>query len=405
MESAVAVCGPKLSIDLLEGLESLLNKSLLLLEDGPEGEPRFLILETIHEYARERLEESDEAEVLRSRHAHYFLELAERAEPELRKSEQGYWFDRLEVEQDNLRTALAWSLGGSDSMLGLRLVGALRDFWYYQGQKAEGLRWADRALEQTEKAPRVVRARVLFTAGMLDWAGKYQKQAKAHLRESLAIFRELGHRRGTAWSLMWLSATSIGQPDEYEEAISTCEEALASFRKLDDKPSIAQTLNILGELTRLHNDLERAKTAYEECLALCRETGDRRRESMSLCSLGFVAQRQGKYDEAEALIKDGTELAWVLRFSSAVALGLAAMAGPLASRGHPERAARLLGASETLFGAIGEDPYPSDQPEIDRYTAEVRDQLDEQAFEKLLAEGRAMSAGDAISYALGRNIV
>ena len=153
VEAVEAVCGHGLTVDVLAGLESLLNKNLLRRLSGARDEPRFVMLEMIHEYAWERLEASGEAGDLRRRHSEYFLALAERAAPELHGARQQHWFVRLRAEQDNLRAALAWSLGAGEAELGLRLVGALRDFWFFDGHSAEGLRWTEHTLENAQDAP------------------------------------------------------------------------------------------------------------------------------------------------------------------------------------------------------------------------------------------------------------
>jgi predicted ATPase/DNA-binding CsgD family transcriptional regulator len=194
VEAAEEVCSPGLPLDVLDGLESLLNKNLLFQEEGPAGEPRFYMLETIHEYARARLEESGEREALQRRHAEYFVGLAERAELDLHGVTPGYWYRQLRAEHDNLQTALAWSLGSAASNileLGLRLVGALCGFWYYGGHSAEGLRWTQRALDGAEGAPSALRARVLNGAGRLAYQRGDFEQGKKWNRESLTLYRKL----------------------------------------------------------------------------------------------------------------------------------------------------------------------------------------------------------------------
>jgi predicted ATPase len=201
LEAAEMVCGPGLPIAVLDGLESLLNKSLLRQREDSEGQPRFYMLETIREYAREKLEESGEADELRSRHAEYFVRLAERAEPQLRGADQGYWCARLRSEQDNLRNALAWALAGAGPEWGLRLVGALRDFWYYEGHIVEGLQWTKRALEEADDMPAALRAKALNTAGWLAFARGSYEWGKVWTGQALSLYRELGDKVNTAWAI------------------------------------------------------------------------------------------------------------------------------------------------------------------------------------------------------------
>ena len=401
LEAAEMVCGPGLPIAVLDGLESLLNKSLLRQREDPEGQPRFYMLETIREYAREKLEESGEADELRNRHAEYFVGLAERAEPQLRGADQGYWCTRLRAEHDNLRNALTWALAGAGVEWGLRLAGALRDFWYYEGHIAEGLGWTERALERAGDAPAALRAKALNAAGWLAFAQGDSQRGKVWNGQALSLYRELGDEVNTAWALVFLAAHSLGSPDEYKNSIALSAEGLALFRGLNHQPGMAQALNGLGEAARLDGDYERAVEAYEECLAISRALGDKQREAIMLGNLGYIAQHRGDYERAEALSKAALALLWKLQSTYLIAFALATLAGPVEMKGDPERAARLLGASAALFETLGAGLQPADQPEVDQYIAALRMQLDEARFRAAWAEGRAMSLDEAVSYALG----
>jgi non-specific serine/threonine protein kinase len=398
-----AVCGRGLGIDVMDGLESLVHKSLLQLGEGLDGEPRFFFLETIHEYARERLGESGEAETVERRHAEYFVALAERAEADLFGPGQGYGAAQLRVEHENLRTALAWSLGGADAELGLRLVGALRDFWFYGGHFSEGWRWAECACESYEEAPPALRAKALNVAGLLADARGDGERAELLLREALALSREAGDRINQAWALVFLSGDLMGYPDRYDEGITLCEAGLALFRESDHKPGVARALNHLGELARLIGDYGHAQEMYEECLAIAREIGDRQREAYMLGCLGVVADHQGDYDRSEALTMEALAQLRELHLRFGIASALQGLAGPVGAKGQAERAAQLIGAGEALYEAMGVRPQSSDQSEIDRIVAAVREQLDEAAFEAARAAGRAMSLEEAVAYALGED--
>jgi predicted ATPase len=171
LEAIEAVCDARgdLPVDALEGVSSLLDKSLLRQEVGPEGEPRFVMLETIHEYARERLEASGEAEEVRRLHAAYFLALAEEAEPELSGADQLACLERLEAEHDNMRAALSWSLE-KEPETALRLAVALARFWEKRSYFSEGSRWLEAALRQSDRVEAATtdsatRARLLSEAG------------------------------------------------------------------------------------------------------------------------------------------------------------------------------------------------------------------------------------------------
>lgn len=404
VEAVEAVCSHGLANDVSRGLESLLNKSLLRQDTGSDGEPRFVMLEMLHEYARERLEESGEAVGVRRRHAGCFVALAERAAPELLGPEQVRWSLHLKDEQENLRAALAWSLGSGDAELGLRLAGALCDFWYYSGHSAEGLAWTKRALESAKDAPPADRARALNTAGRLAWDQGDFESGKAYNREALALYQALGDKNGAAWALNWLGSHALASPGECREGIRLCEEALALFREMDDKSGLSHALNNLGELARMAGDYERAGAAYQEVIDILRKQGNRLREAVSRGNLSYVAYHQGDYEQAQAHILEAFALLPKVHDTYYLTHGLSTLAGPVAALGYPEKAARLLGASEALLEKMGLGLQAGDRFEIERYVAAVREQLDDVTFEAAWAEGRAMTFEEAIAYAQGGDI-
>jgi non-specific serine/threonine protein kinase len=332
------------------------------------------------------------------------LALAERAAPELHGARQRDWFQQLRAERDNVRAALAWSLGHTaqaDAELGLRLVVALRDFWYFDDYSVEGLMWTESALESAPNPPPATRASALNAAGVLCFPQGDYARMKALLSEALALSRELGDEINAAWALIYLGGASLPYPNECAEALAMTEQGLALFRKHDDRVGMAIALTILGELARVDGDYERAGIAYEECLALCREQSFEAREAISLGNLGYVAQHNGDYERAESLIKEALTLFWqTTRQRQQIAFCLAALAGPVVAQGDTERAARLLAASEAVLEALGLRRHAGDQFEVERYIVTVREQLDKATFEAAWAEGRAMSLEQAVSYAL-----
>jgi predicted ATPase len=399
VEAVEAVCSHGLPIDVFAGLESLLNKNLLRRMEGTAEDPRFVMLEMIHEYAWERLEASGEAEDLQRRHAEYCLALAEGVAPELPGARQQHWLVRLRDEQDNLRAALAWSLGEGEAELGLRLVGALRDFWHFGGHSAEGLGWTKRALETAKDAPSDVRARALNAAGRLASDQGDHENGVVYNRDALALYRAMGDEVGEAWALTDQSY-ALASPGECKEGIVLGEEGLELFRKLGEKAGIFAALNNLGELARLDGDYERAGRAYQEAIDIAREEGARLREAISRANLSYVAYHQGDYERAEAIILEVITLLLELEDTHYITYMPAGLAGPVAAQGNPEKAAQLLGASEALLEAMGLSLQAGDQFEVERYVSAVREQLDEATFEAAWARGRAMSLEQAVSYAL-----
>ena len=401
IEAVEAVCAHDLQIDVLDGLASLLNKNLLRQEHGLEGEPRFTMLETIHEYALERLREGGEAEDMHRQHAEYFTALAERAEPFMRGGrEQMRWLRRLDADHDNLRTMYRWSMDGDAVELGLRLVGTLGYFWWRQGHYSEGQRWSADALEVIEGASLAVRASVYSTAGRVYFYLDDPVECKCVLTKALALYEELWSRREMGWAHIHLMMPLAGQPGEFEQAMENFEEGLALLREADDKAGIAQAFTNLGEQTRLLGDLSRSKEAYEESLSVAREIGDGLRESLLLINLGFIALHEDDVEGAQAMLNESLTLALAIGHTAYTADKLWALAGAAVALGQPERAARLIGAAEALYEKKSYIPQAGDLPEFERYQASAREALDEAAYKTAWAEGRAMSLDEAIAYAL-----
>ena len=397
-----AVCSADLAIDVLDGLESLLNKNLLRHEEGPEGEPRFVMLETIHEFAREQLDTLGETANQRKRHAEYFTLLAERAEPYTRGGRhQMRWLHRLAADHENLRTAYAWSHEDGDVELALRLVGALGYFWWRQGLYAEGQQWTTQAMDESADAPDEVRANVLFAAGIVIHYLNKPDDAKQVHRKALALYREMGSQRDIGWILAIQSYQSIGRRDEYEQAVSLAEEGLALLLKINDRPGVAHVFNILGELARVQGELAQAKQAYKKSLEIAREIGDRMRESFLLINLGFIAQNEGDPAEAQVLVKQSLTIALEIGHTVLTADKFSALAGTAAALNDPKRAARLYGSADRLYESFGHTPQAADISEFERDKSMARKQLGAKAFEDAWSEGWAMSLEEGIAYALG----
>ena len=393
LEASEAVCAEGLSMDVLDGLASLVDKSLIQQKETSGGEPRFVMLEMIHEYARERLEESGEAETMRRRHAEYFVVLAERAKPELRLSRYGYWCQRFELELDNLRAVLEWTLSEGDVSLGVRLAGALGLFWYGKGYHVEGIRWTQRLLERLEEVQPIYHAKFLISAGRMAWMVDLDVSTRLFVR-AFDVSRALGDQLQAAWALAFQGYAMQREP---EAALPIAETSLALFREMDHQPGIAQALNIIGELARMSGDDERAKRAYEECLAVCRQTGEALRTCYNLVNLAYIAQHEGEHERALNLVRQALQITRDTKDTRDIASFLVTFAGSIAALGQLERAARLLGASESALERMGAFHQPTDKPEIDRITLDVRARLNDTAFQAAWAEGREMSLEEAVA--------
>jgi ATP/maltotriose-dependent transcriptional regulator MalT len=361
------------------------------------------MLQTLQQYARERLVASGAAETHTRRHAKYYLELVERAEPELTGAKQRAWLERLEQEHENLRAVLQWTLdGGGDAELGLRLAGAVWSFWWVHGHLREGRRWLEGLLALAPSGGArlaAARAKALSGAGALATEQGDYDRAGALLEETLALSRELGNKRWGAWPLMYLGVIARYHGD-YRRAATLLEESLALRRDVEDKWGSAWSLTNLGRVASEQGDYPRAAGLLKESLSLFQDLGDKRGIARSLTSLARIARDRGDHRRAAALLEESLALSLELGDRRSAALGVEELAAVACAQEQPERAARLFGAAQALREAIGAPLPPTDQARYDHSVAAARARLREDAFAAAWAEGRAMAQEQAVAYAL-----
>jgi predicted ATPase len=371
LEALEAVCNADgdLQLDVLEGVGSLVEKNLLQQREGHDGEPRFWMLETIHEYAREKLEESGEADALRRAHARYFVELAERAEPHVVSHDQVEWMDRLDEEIDNLRAVLDWSLSAernddSDERdgerkrveVGLRLGAALDYFWRVRGYGGEVLEKLEKLLVHPLAAARTIHlARTLMVAGMLSRLGGRNDRGQVLCEEAVQIARESGNQQVLARALHWLGVTfKEDQPEKAEELLS---KALELSRQSGDKWGIAHALGDLGGVKGIQaNHLER-KALHIEALEMSRHIADYAYAIRMLSGLSSIYSSEGQYDTAEMLIREALDLARQLKDKAQTVRMLASLGSSYMKQGRAAEGKALLAESMVL---VRELPSKSD---------------------------------------------
>jgi predicted ATPase/class 3 adenylate cyclase len=406
LEAIEEICDPHGELDMLEVVGSLLEKSLLRREEGADGESRFVMLETIQEYAREKLEESGEVEESRRRHAEHYLALAETTEPELLGADQGRWMRRLGSEFANLREAHSWSLEpdqeeGERAGMRLRLAAALWRFWAAQ-RFEEGKVWLQTALERDTGGFPALRAKALGALGFILLFQHDYERAIAALEEAVALYGELGDKSGAAFALANLGWAAL-HGDYRGRVPAFVREAEALMQEDIDDHARAILGIVRASATIGQGDLDSAVSQLEEGLALCRELGDRRSTAMALFVLGVTELRRGDLERGATLLEEGAQISRELgdRLGAPYfAEGLAKMS---AMRSRPVRAARLWGAAEALREQMGVSLSKFDRAnsDYDRDLALVRSSLDEATFEAAWAEGRAMSFEQAVGYMLG----
>jgi len=441
LEAIEAICDAEedLPVEVLDGVSSLVDKSLLRQEEGVEGEPRFVMLETIHEFAREKLEQSGEAQELKRRHAEYFVALAEEGDSEVQGPEAAKWLERLEAEHDNMRAALSWTLGHEKVELGLRLAGALWRFWWMRGYYSEGRRWLENALEKGGRAS-AARVKALEAVGWLaDDQGDIDR-AVAAAEEGLRLGAEAEIQNSSAAPFLRILGSAAYVRRDYERATRLFEESLALTREAGDEKGVASSLLQLGNVVSDQGDYQRAKELYEEGLALVRRFDNKATQAVYLLSVGAEFLLQGDHEQGARLNQEAAELyrelgskgglqyaldnlGWAAlmrgdlegaktQLEESLVLckeqgdklvasesleGLACSAGV---EGDAKRAAKLFGAGEVLRQTVGYQHTPRERALRDPYLTVARSRLQEKAWEKAWAEGRAMTFEVAISYAL-----
>jgi len=354
LEAIEEICDPGGDLDVLEGVDSLLEKSLLRQEEEIAGEPRFVMLETVHEFAREKLQESAEAKVIRGAHTQYFLALAKDAEPELKGPEQLEWLERMEAEHDNLRAALGWALESKEGELALRLAGALWWFWFVRGHYGEGRRWLEQTLV-SDRGAVSVRAKALVGAGRLAGEQGEIERATAMLEEGVHLFRDSEDAEGLADALISLSY-AMYYGGKFDEVKAISEESLGVCRDAGNRWGVAEALNNLGIVALLQErDLDRSEALFKDGLEVRREVQDKRGIAMSLLNLGIVARKKGDLDRAVAHLQETLILARELADKSLIANISVELGRTELGRGDPERAAVYLREGLSVWAELGDE--------------------------------------------------
>ena len=439
LEAAGAVCDIGNEVEALEHMSALVDKSLVQQRAIDGHEPRFAMLETVREYALERLEQSGELGRLRRRHAAYFLQLAEEEERASQGPLQRAWLDRLETEHDNLRAALSWSLTSQgDTDMGLQLAGALSHFWYVREHHSEARMWLQRALEQPSEAT-AARAKVLVGAGRLAWFQGELRRGNLLLEESLALYKDLGDDAGAAFTLLVLGRIAVSQgnrkrgatlveeglalfrqqgnewgiaralivlgdvalfEDEVARATANFQRSLDISRDLEDAEGIALSLLYLGRAAHMKGDAARSETLLKESIEVFRESGDSRGIAEVFLELGRVARLQGDSARALAMCRESLVLSQKLDNKAYVAFCLTALAGIFQATGDPARATRLFGVADVLLESSNAVLDPRGRLEYENDLDAARLQLDKEAFATAWQEGRMLKLDQAVIEAM-----
>ncbi len=422
LDSLQVVCD-ELTADLLGDLAALVDGGLVRRDAAPGSEPRFTMLATVREYARDALIARGRLDEMQLMHAVYFGDLAEQAETGFEGGEQSVWLDRIEQDLDNVRGALGFSFDTGRVELGLRIAAALSRFWRAHGHVSEARHWLARGLAHADGVPADVRARALWAAARQAMAQNATDDARVLVEEALPLFRELGHERETVFALSelaWIArdsdqrraeelseeavarARTLGDPraisgalnvlafvaaarGEHERAVAHNEEALALRRTLGDGLLVSDSAYNLGEAALSVGDTDRARAAYEEALALAREVGEILHAAHSLCMLGWLDLLEGDLARADERIRESLSVYIELEDDRDCAECLLSLGGVAAARGACEEAARLFGAADELRSRA--PLRVAEQAVVERFRPELEAALGGARMAELRTEG------------------
>jgi non-specific serine/threonine protein kinase len=401
LEAAEAILsnGRDHTVDVLEGVSSLVDKSLVLSEEDGAGGYRFHLLESVRNYALEQVTSCEEGEAVGRAHARYFLDLAERASPVLVGPAQRAWFLRLEQEHENLRAALRWLWDHGEDELALRLAAALGYFWEVRGYLSEGQQALEEALARMPSADPRLRAKVLNRLGSLLLWQEETERSGVVLENALALGRALEDADIIARALTHLGRRAIygGLSEEgMREGVQLLHEALALRQQLGDRRGVATIQTQLAGIALGQRAYEQAEHLGQEALAAYREVGDDMGATVPLVMVGMAAGEQGDTARAVALMRQGLETSsrlqdrrLLLLMSNMVVWWLAGeQAGTL---WVPEHLAMLLGAAEAMGDAIEPVPTGWQKTRTPQAAAAMQARLGTERFEAALREGRSLS--------------
>ena len=384
------------STGILDTLSSLVDKSLVRVT--PDWEASYRMLNPIQRFAWRKLSESGEKDPLRNWHLAYYLRLAQKGQPLIKSAEQSVWLKRFELEVDNIRAALDWSLESRELDTGLRLASELGEFWWRHGYYSEGLEWLNRLLAKYKPEDRVC-ARALIVAGRLAREIGVYEQADSFCKQSLRLSQELDYQEGIAESLR-LSGILAHYLGERELAIELLEKSLALHRYLGYEWYVASNLLYLADIRMRDGENEQADIMYRESLFLFRKLEDKWGIAFALGELGDLARFQGDYEQAMIFNRESLELFTEQGYRVDIAFSLEALAMIYNEQRRYHLAARLWGCAEYLRESIHSSMPPIYQKDFTEYMEAARSALGAEAFNDAWREGRSLTLEGATALAM-----
>ncbi|HTD80451.1 MAG TPA: AAA family ATPase [Chloroflexota bacterium] len=404
LEGAEAVCGDgTLEHEIDSAIVGLVDGSLVQRQEGPDGRSRFEMLETIRAYAAQQLAASGESEIARQRHAAYYVRIAEAAEQAWDQPAEWDWLRRLVSERDNVRAALRWMLEARDASTALRFNAALFSFWTTCSVLSEAHGWleASLALPRSDPTPELLRAeaKVLNVAGYTAAESGEHARAIACFERGLALYREVGDRRGIAWSIRGCAFARMLH-DEYAAAEQLLNDSLQLCRATGDGWGEAWSLYALAFLKLAVGDLAQARFALEGALLHLRRENIPFGLFRALLALGHVRLDQGDVATAEALYREALQISREAPLLTFITIGVEGLAAVATTQGRPVRAARLWGAAEALREATDEQRWHVFERTYESALTSARSQLSPLDWVTAWNAGRALTSQQAVAEAL-----
>ena len=383
-------------IDVLDGVSSLVDKSLLVQREQLDGESRFRMLVVVKEYAVEKLNESGEADEVKHRHADFFAALAEESEPELVGENAAEWFEKLETEHDNLRSALEWSLD-REPATALRIAGANYRFWLRRGYLAEGGGWLEQALEKSgaaESDPKP-RAKACRGIGILRSQQGDFATAESFYEESLHLSRSIADKPAISHALGGLGSIKALRGDLAAGRI-LLEEGLEIARELNDQPRVANTLNSLGEIHREEQDFQAARTAYEEAYTIAKRESFNAFIPVYAANLTSITCLLEDYSAARSYCLETLETSEKIGDKIMTGNALDRFGALAVKAGNAKKAARLWGAAQAIYDGIGYKLEKVERDFNEKYIIEARTAIGA-SFDDEYAKGYNLSVEKAVN--------
>jgi predicted ATPase len=405
LEAVEAVCSQGMKRnEILDLLGRLVDKSLVIVEQDPKiNDTWYRLLETIRQYALEKLLETGEGSQIRDQHLDFYLNLAEKSEPNIFGSETATWFKQLDKELDNIRAAIEWSTNSGKADSALRIAGSLVYFWFaYGGIASEWLDRLQQALSRPESKERTLaRAKALNGLGFMYWADIYSVDRRSELEEAMSIGKEFGDHWNIATALRNLGLIENIQGN-YQEARSFLEQSLAIWHEMGSEGDTGRswTLIFLGDAALNQNKPELARTFYEEARGILSELGDINFLAYLIRRLAQLAWHGGDYKKAIELCKESLSLNLEVGDTRGTFACLAAFGAIAVAQGKFERAAILMSAVTTLLSSIGLRLLFVDKIEYDRNLTLLQEKLEEKTFARFWAKGMGMTLEQTIEFAL-----